>query len=295
MIMCFPPFWAQAQSMWSVKDASSLEPIAYAKVYCEVKGYGVLANASGFFSLPIHAAPSDVLNVTCVGYKPLSLTVATVMAAGGVLLTEDAIETQEVVIEASSVKPVAIGLQKSGGKIELEFSASLNERYFGSIPVLTESGDTVLVQGTLGHEAGVRVLFKRPTRVNTIHFFVRENTFEAITFRLHIYKFEQDGSRKSVLGQNILFKMDGGTGWQSWDVAQSQLLLDGEYLISFEWVDFLKEPTQTAILLIPGDKRYDNDTWVKKIDQRDWFSYLAELSIWFEGFQYSRGKAAKSP
>ena len=93
----------------------------------------------------------------------------------------------------------------------------------------------------LGYELGtVMKVKKSPAYIENLNFNIAKNLYDSVTFRVNIYKMKNGMPSESILTEPIFVTTAIKTGTLTIDVKKYSLQVDGDFLVSLEWIKNLQ-------------------------------------------------------
>jgi CarboxypepD_reg-like domain len=239
-----------------IKDATTGEAVPYVSVGLLRTAYGTVANTAGNFELS--QLPSDTgldsIAFYCIGYAKKVITRS--MFAGekpiDIALQPVSILLKEAVIVPDQSRSVWIGEDDISTSMGVNFA--LNQR----------------TNQNLGSEVGRRFKIKKPSRLEQFRFFVRQNNFEVVRFRINVYAIGKNGQPAENLLQIpiIVTLSDKKSGWIDVDLAAYDIRTSESVVVSAEWIDF--SGSGTVLSLPIGLLRFGGGHFYKYGSQNTW-------------------------
>ncbi len=178
-----------------VIDTETNKPVPYASIGITSKPDGTVSNADGEFEITLDQkiTGNDTLVFSSIGYQskvffklddmkrknskeaPLSIT-----------LKKSVYELKPVVINSKHAHVKILGYETTSKLFGLGFGAN-----------------------AIGSQGGVRIPIKHPnTNIESLSFFIIQNPFDGLTFRVNIYEFNGGKPGNNILNENVIFKVE---------------------------------------------------------------------------------------
>lgn len=237
-----------------VVDAENNGPIAYVSIGITRIPHGTISDTQGSFKLSLDkVTESDTLKFSSIGYESkdfLILQLKERMRNGALVIS--------LTKSVTEIKPVSILAQKAHVKI---VGYDKNSRLFGL--GFDSSG--------VGSEAGITIpITHKETALQNLSFFIIQNPFKHLVFRINLYGIINDQPGKNSLTQNIIINIDDyQTGKMIFDLSKYNIYLNSNALVTLEWIDaqpMIKQKIAVAAALF-GHTYYrqaSQSAWVKK-------------------------------
>jgi hypothetical protein len=237
-------------------------PIQYVNVGVLNKPLGTLTNANGEFILNIDDSMHlDTLKISCLGYKSKEMKI------DGLIDTKSKIQIslanymeklEEVVITSSKLKMYSEGKEKTKTSASVIFA---NPNY---------------VNQNLGSEIGRKFSLgnKKPSVLKDFKFFIRENNFDEVKFRINIYSINNNRPEKKLFGSNIIVDVNNkGKDWVNVDLSEYDIKIQEDVIVTVEWLEGSKEGTRLNLpMIIPS---FGSTHYYKFGSQAKWQKFSA--------------------
>ncbi|MBL7826436.1 MAG: hypothetical protein JNJ57_07395, partial [Saprospiraceae bacterium] len=93
------------------------------------------------------------------------------------------------------------------------------------------------INQNLGSEVGRRFKIEKPSLLETFMFYVSENNFDTVRFRINVYDLRKGEPAESLLQENIVVTLPGKkTGWVSVDLSPYDVRADEWLAVGVEWI-----------------------------------------------------------
>lgn len=238
-----------------VIDAKSKQAIAFANVGIPSKGYGVVCNEQGVFTLKITTEnDTDIVQIFSIGYKPLYMPLS--QLKGNIANNHSEILLHEASYELATVniRPNEYETEILGGKDVSAFSCegrvnlSAGKKDTATIRLEKEKG---ISNKSIGFEIGNKIKIDKgqQTFIDKIRFKTCLQPNDTCIYRINVYKegsvkervFTPFGMIKVVNSTNILkepviVKVIGKSEVQELDVANQNIEVDNDFIIAIECI-----------------------------------------------------------
>jgi len=221
--------YSQEKKIKGVIIDNSNTPIMYANIGVLNKPLGTVSNEKGKFSLNIYKNYiQDTLKVSCLGYKSKELLIKDLLndKSNGIKISLDNYteKLKEIIITSRKLKTYTKGKKRINSK---------NKVYF-AIPSIKDLN--------LGSEIGRKFSLgkKKPSILENFKFYLVENNFKHLKFRLNIYSIKNKRPEKKLNGSNILVNVDNSfKGWVNVNLIKYGLKVKQDIIITIEWINTL--------------------------------------------------------
>ncbi|MDG1573063.1 carboxypeptidase-like regulatory domain-containing protein [Robiginitalea sp. M366] len=250
---------ASAQSLLQgrLTDAATGRPVPYVNIGVVGKALGTVTDADGQYELwvrPGQVEPADLLRISSLGYRPVSLPWDQLPADGrwSVALEPEAIALDEVVVsrlpQYTLEEMVGYPLQDTWDLAYWKDSLALGAELAARVPV----------------NRGMR-------RLNTLFFNVRENAADSVLLRINIYRPEakdSPGQHLNTSGMGIRHMLPGGAREVVVDLEPYAIWVEDDFYLSLELLAVYGSPT--IALALPASQEIGGDTYRRYASQGKW-------------------------
>ena len=250
----------------TVMERDSKQPLAYASIGVLNKPSGTVSDSFGHFDLIIgNEYLDDTLQVSMIGYYPIKRSIRDLIKENGPIminLIKKVIELKEVFVSNQFQHTLIVGRQSSG-KL---FQASI-------IP----KGEK---EPIIGAESGLRIETKHyPALLDNFNFYLSRNNFKYIKFRLNIYSLKNNLPDTLLFNSEILVSLkDYKTGWTQIDLTPYHMVVNYDFAVTLQWVDYNKNMIAKPEILIPGALSFSHISYFRTASQDKWNSVKGNAS-----------------
>lgn len=250
--------FSQNKQIKGIVTDSLHKPIQYANIGILNKPVGTVSNQNGEYSLNIdHSMNLDTLKVSCLGFKSVEKVINKIQNDNFNISLENYSEKlEEVVIKYDNLKTFVLGKEKSNTKNQVFFA-------------IKDRKDL-----NLGSEIGRKFNLgtKKPSLFKEFKFFVKENNFDMVKFRINIYTILNNRPDKKINESNIIVGLENkNKGWVIVDLTEFELKTQQDVIISVEWIDCSKIGDKLSLpILIPS---FSSTHYYKFGTQAKWVKY----------------------
>ncbi|MTB52211.1 carboxypeptidase-like regulatory domain-containing protein [Lewinella sp. W8] len=206
---------AQRQLVGQVVDADSGAPIPYVSIGIRGTESGTIADGGGHFAIQVDDQ-SATLDLSAIGYQSKALAASSWKSGETIALTPLAYQLNAVTVEAG------------------RFDGP--ERLFGAKNENGRGPAIALGSPQLGAQIGSTIQFDRPTLIKRAGFVLNHAKGDSLLFRLNIYRMEGEEVGEQLLTENILVREKQRRGTFEIELAEYDLVLEGEVLFALEWL-----------------------------------------------------------
>ena len=238
-----------------VVDVKSKQTVAFANVGIPSKGYGVVCNEQGEFTLKITTeSDTDIVQIFSIGYKPLYITLSQLKKNilnnnATILLHEASFELATVNIRPNDYETEIVGGKDvSAFSCEGRVNLSSGKKDTATLRMEKEKG---ISNKSIGFEIGNKIKIDKgqQTFIDKIRFKTCLKPNDTCIYRINIYKegsvkervFTPFGMIKVVNSTNILkepviVKVIGKSEVQELDVSNQNIEVDNDFIIAIECI-----------------------------------------------------------
>ncbi|HEY2581835.1 MAG TPA: carboxypeptidase-like regulatory domain-containing protein [Mucilaginibacter sp.] len=253
--------FAQNSFKGIVTDADSGKAIPYVSIGIVNKVDGTVSNADGEFkiNLNIKVSDDDTLKFSSIGYQSKAF-----------LLGDLKKKYKDL--------PLNVSLKKAVNQLKQVVinSKRANEKILG-YPTTSKLLGLGFGTNSIGSQAGVRIPIKHEnTNIENLSFFIIQNSFEQLTFRVNIYEMNNGKPGNNILNENVIVKVGNKqTGKITFDLTPYNIYTDKDVLVSMEWIE--AKPAATGTLDV-GAVIFGS-TYFKQASQYQWAKKGTGLGI----------------
>ncbi|HEY4322755.1 MAG TPA: carboxypeptidase-like regulatory domain-containing protein [Mucilaginibacter sp.] len=244
--------FAQSTFKGVVTDDENGKPVPYVSIGIINKLSGTVSNADGEFkiNLDIKVSDDDTLKFSSIGYQSKAFLVGDLKKKFKDLPLNVTLKKA-----VNHLKQVVINSKRGNEKI-LGYPTTSKLLGFG---VGTNS---------IGSQAGVRISIKHEnTSIENLSFFIIQNTFEQLTFRVNVYEMNNGKPGNNILNDNVIVTVrNKQTGKITVDLTSYNICADRDVLISMEWIE--ANPGTTGMLDVAAV--IFGSTYFKQASQYQW-------------------------
>jgi hypothetical protein len=222
MVNCLFVF-GQSSLSGIVIDPADKSPVPYVSIGITNKPDGTVSNARGEFKLDLVVGISDgdTVKFSSIGYQSVAFLVGDLKqkvkdGALNITLNKSVVELKAVAISAKHTTAKILGYETTSKLLGYGFGAN-----------------------SIGSQGGVKLSIKHPnTNLESISFFIIQNSFQSLTFRVNIYEMRDGKPADNILTNNVIFKIgDKQTGQINVDLSRYNIYVNKDVLIALEWID----------------------------------------------------------
>lgn len=233
--------------------------IKYANVGVLNKPIGTVSDENGKFKFILEdVKESDTLKVSCLGFKTKQIILKDILSKEedlNIVLESYTEKLEEIKINKSDLKSYSEGKDKADTKHQVIFA---NPNYKNL---------------NLGSEIGKKFSLgtKKPSILTEFKFYIKDNNFEKVKFRINIYKIKNNKPDIKINKENIIIEVDHKlTDWVNVDLSQFDINVQEDIIVTVEWVEHSNDGNKLNLpIIIPsfGSTHYykfgSQGTWEK--------------------------------
>jgi CarboxypepD_reg-like domain len=232
-------------------DDKNKEALAFVNVGIRNKNTGTVSGQDGNFQMKINPElKSDSLTFSIAGYQTRVFSISDLFSTSKritISLKEKTEELKEVIVTSKALKTETKGNTTTSNFINVGLPLKF-----------------------LGSETGIRLHFgKKPVLLKSFSFNISDNRLDTTVFRLNIYRFKNGVPFENILHQNILVPVGKQTGKYTLDLKGYKLVLDGDLLVSLEWIQGSNAGKGNGIIFLSAGFLNSN-TWHRLTSQAEW-------------------------
>jgi hypothetical protein len=246
--------WAQETRITGrVVDVESKAPIGFASIALREEGTGALTNEYGYFQLamPVRSIDDSII-VMALGFRRTALLVKRGQMEDLIIeLPRQSIKLDNVTVEASKVRPMAMG-------------ARSNTPGDGMIQGMPGSQYAALMKNEKSKKLGF---------IRSVSFFIGENGFPREPFRIRLYRADgnYNAPNTDMLLDNVVVSAAKGGEWFTVDLTPYNVPAPTEgFYVAMEWIvsgdkfyttNFMDNYTPYGQILRPTFEFKESRTW----------------------------------
>lgn len=254
------PTFSQNIKLTGIVTDSLNNPIEYANVGILNKPIGTVTNFDGTFLLNLNKEnESDTLRVSSLGFKNQDLLITDLIHSTTfhtIKLKEYVEVLDEIVISSKKLKTYTEGKTKTKTKHQVIFA------------------NPELDNINLGSEIGRK--FKlgsdNPSHLKNFKFFIKDNNFDFVKFRINIYTIENNNPNKKINTINIFTSASKDyVGWVEIDLTPFHIVVQEDIVMAVEWISHSKKGNKLNLpIIIPS---FGSTHYYKFGSQNSWKKY----------------------
>jgi hypothetical protein len=209
--------YSQKAILGIIHDSKTGLPLQYVNVGFIDKGIGTISKIDGSFLLKVNSdlLSSDSLLVSMIGYKNQKYSTENLFKDTlKIFLESDTISLKEIIIKPKNIRNI--------GSISTSKKMGI---YWGS-------------HSSLGGEVGTLIKIKENhSKINGFKLHVITNNWDSVKYRIHVYSIKDGMPYADHLKQNIFIIIKESTGIVSFDLSDSNIIVDSDVILSLELLE----------------------------------------------------------
>ena len=251
-----------------VKDKDDDSSLAYVSIGILNKPIGIVSDSNGDFTLTIGAESlEDTLQISRVGYLSKKIVAHELIPSKAIivipLLKKVLLLDPVFVVKKGRFTEIA-GRQSNGKFLQVSICAK-NKKDL-----------------SLGSEVGMKIRPKHiPALLKDLNWFLSGNNFDKIKFRINVYSLMDNLPDSLIFNKDIYWDVTNSrTGWIKVDLESYLIRVNGDFVISLQWVDSKISVKEDPLALIPASISLFNTSYFRLASQDKWRKFGARLSYY---------------
>ncbi len=198
-------------------------PLDYVNIGVVGTSVGTVSGAQGEFELYFNEKINggDTIRFSSIGFASKDFSVEELLSKD--MLTIQ-LKTQSTTLKEIVVLPDFLRTKEKGNK---NTNARMNV-YYAISKKLNQN---------LGAEIGRKFKIKKPTQLKKVRFFIAQNNFDTVRFRINVYHLKKRKPGTNILSQNIIKEVVGQQqGWIEVDLTPYQIYTEKNVVVGVEWI-----------------------------------------------------------
>lgn len=250
-----------------ITEQESNLPLAYVSIGILNKSIGTVSDTSGNYNLVIsNENLSDTLQISIVGYQTKKIAVNDFIQTTdkNIRLIRKINLLPDVVVSDKKMISEIIGRQETGKFIQV----ALHNQ---NAPELT-----------VGSEMGMKIKTKRiGATLKDLNWYITANNFNSIKFRINIYSIKNDYPDTLIYNKEIFGTADNfKTGWIKFDLEPYDIKINGDFIITLQWIDSKMDKKEKPVTLIPVSLTFSKNCYYRIASQDKWGKKAINMSYY---------------
>jgi hypothetical protein len=251
-----------------VLDKETNKPLAYVSVGILNKPIGTVADTAGHFTFNISQENfTDTIQVSIVGYSALKISVKDFTSGNDKAI--------KLLVKTEQLAEVTIANSIPRANTEIIGREAVSKLV--QISVHNKRS----VEETIGSEMGMRYKTNRKKAIiKDFNFYISANNFNFIKFRVNVYSVKNDMPDTLMCNKQIFATVDNfKIGWNKIDVEQYNIKVDGEFIVTIQWVESRMDKKENPITILPVSVTpFSKDCYIRVASQDKWKRMGVNLS-----------------
>ncbi|MCP2029588.1 hypothetical protein L1276_004775 [Flavobacterium sp. HSC-32F16] len=249
---------AQNKTITGIILDSLKQPIPYANIGILNKPVGTVSNEKGEFSFILENTTNlDTLRISSLSYISKDILLKNLSDEKLTLILKNHIEKlNEIIVSRSNLKNYNEGKDKSDTKQQVLFA---NPNYKNM---------------NLGTEIGRKFSLgtKKPSLLTEFKFFIKENNFKKVKFRINIYSIQNNKPDKKLNNSDIYSEVENSLkNWTVVDLTPFNIITQQDIIIAVEWIEHSNDGNKLSLpIIIPS---FNSTHYYKFGSQGIWEKY----------------------
>ena len=259
--------YAQKTLKGSVIDSKTKQGIPYASIGVVGRGIGTIADENGDFVLRLYKNSVSEKNpaiVSSIGHESAILKISKIKNT--ILLNPDNTQFSDTIVKSNNLE------QKRIGRIA--------EKGIGSISFHNKHDKNS--DDKLGREIGAILNLKGRGYLSKVKFFIGQNQFDKVKFRLNIYNVKNNYPKDLIINNEILIELSQNqSGWISIDVSKYNLRFEDRVAVALQWIEGVEIDRDSKQVTIPAIfPTFSRNGFIRAKSQDFWTMMNATPSIY---------------
>lgn len=229
---------AQKSLKGSIIDSKTNQGIPYASIGVVGKNIGTIADENGDFVLRLNKNSVSEKNpaiISSIGYESVSFRISKIKNT--ILLNPEKIQLKDTIVKSNDFEQKSIGrtVEKGIGSISFHNKKDKN------------------IDDKLGREIGAILNLKGRNYLKKINFFIGQNQFDKVKFRLNIYNVKNNYPKDLIINDEILIELSQNQkGWIEIDVSKYDLRFEDRVAVALQWIEGIEIDRESKSVTIPA-------------------------------------------
>ncbi len=249
---------AQNKTIAGIVLDSLKRPIPYVNIGILNKPVGTVSDENGKFSFILENTTNlDTIRFSSVSFTSKDYLLKDLTEEGTTITLKSHIEKlDEIILSKNNLKFYTDGKDKTETKHQVLFA---NPNY-KSMNLGTEIGKKFSL-GT-----------KKPSLLTEFKFFIKENNFKKVKFRINIYSIKDNKPNKRLNNLDIFTEVDNNLkDWVIIDLTPFDIVTQQDIILTVEWIEYSNEGNKLSLpIIIPS---FSSTHYYKFGSQGTWEKY----------------------
>ena len=240
-----------------ILEQETNQALGYVSIGILNKSVGTISDSSGNYHLTVsNENLSDTIQISIVGYvtKKFSVTDFIQLTDKNIRLLRKYALLPDVVVSDKKFLSEIIGRQEANKFLQVEL-------HNPKAPELT-----------IGSEMGMKMKNKKMgALLKDLNWYISANNFNSIKFRVNVYSIKNDLPDTLLSNREIFGVLDNHkTGWIKFDLEPYNIKVNGDFIITIQWVDSKIDKKEKPVTLIPVSLTFSKNCYYRIASQDKW-------------------------
>lgn len=230
--------FAQKTLKGTIVDSQTKQGIPYASIGVIGKRIGTIADEKGDFVLRLNknsVSENDSAIISSIGHDSAFLRISKIRNT--ILLNPRENQLTDTIVKPSACEQKSIGRMAVKGVGAISFHNKSDKN----------------IDDKLGREIGAILNLKGRSFLKKVNFFIGQNEFEKVKFRLNIYTVKDNYPKDLINKSDILIELSQNQmGWIEFDVTQYNIRFEDTVAVALQWIEGIETDRDSKLLTIPA-------------------------------------------
>ena len=203
------------------------KPLDYVNIGIIGTSLGTVSDDEGQFQLYFNETVknSDTIRFSSIGFESKNFSINDLKKENNliIILSTKFTELEEVVVIPEFQNSKLKGNKNTNARMNVFYSISKKPNQ------------------NLGAEIGRKFKIKKKSRLRKVRFYISNNNFDTVLFRINVYHLKKRKPGKNILSQNIIHEVVGKkSGWIEVDLMPYQIMTNRSVIVGVEWIGHSK-------------------------------------------------------
>ncbi len=224
-------------------------PLSYVNIGIRGSRIGTISGPDGTFRFGVaDTLVNDSVAFSSVGYEEVRIPVRDFNRKKiTVVLNEKVFALPEVTVSPGKSKTRRLGIT--------------GRTPFVTTPAISYQQDDIFEQGRL-------IRLKEPAKILDANIFLEGAVTDSVRIRLNIYALEGGMPGSRIVEKSVIRQFAGRKGWLSFDLRDEAINLDGDFVVSFEYLPAWEQKSDRRVQF--GAKLGTGDSFVRRNSLGSW-------------------------
>jgi hypothetical protein len=256
---------ANGQTISGIITDENRKPLPYTNIGIVGLNRGTISSNNGIYKIDISGIETDkILRISSVGYESVDYKIGDLIAHQSTMLNVElkmkVFQLPEIVVNSKKVEPVFLGSKKKG-KFEWQWSEAIQ-----------------------GAEIGTLLKTNYPVVLKRFNFFVKKNSCDSIYYRIRIYDGSNEFPTEFINSTDIRFMSRLKRGWESVDLTDFNIKVNGDFIITLETLDSWTKKTKRMTYL--SVRKEYGPSYSRSSSMAAWTEFANQMSFRIEAKRY---------